>query len=228
MHPTEFNQRLDNIVLSVVNDYCASEEFKRIDALLQDGKICDHSKTGATILRRPHVSHINTILSMCHEAVMVDYNHLKAYVRSHERFSLTPMLNLIWWNLVASVYLDDLTDVEIQALRENGQHAIKQFGYTLEGADEGINNKPPQPIKQKGNNMKASQIMPADFTGSVDVVAGFNVDDLSKDDAVELLGKLQDGIKVLEDSPAADTKYIQDKIVVKKTAIEIVTDILNK
>jgi len=159
--------------------------------------------------------------------------------------------DLLWWSMALEIHGDDInvygklielinigltrlakelnpkktmTAGEVRDAYIQGQNeALAELGEKAQQSSIKIRFK-----DKEESNMKASPILNDNFTGSIDVVAGYNVADLTKDDCVELLGKLQSGVKVLEDSPAADTKYIQDKIVIKKAAIEIVTDILNK
>ena len=65
-------------------------------------------------------------------------------------------------------------------------------------------------------------------TGRVEVIMGYEAKALTPDDCVKLLSVAKKDLKDLEESPAAETKYIQKQIKEKLIVINKLVDILNK
>lgn len=76
--------------------------------------------------------------------------------------------------------------------------------------------------------VSVSPILNTTKTGRIEVIRGYNVEDLTKDDAVILLGVCQEEKKALLDSPAVDTKYIADQIKQLEVPITKLITLLNK
>jgi len=244
----DIERLINEIVLTVANDSAANQGVRELDRELEHKEIKNMSCIqDVAIFARPCIGDIRDLIRGAHpptEAACDGASDAGSYRMN--------WYSLVWYSIMLEIFVDEYGNSErkqmelkiaelIDKLSPPQPVPVEELGTKLRTAgdyhDDFVEQFTKDSVMRKHattktqpetNIMKSQQILAADFTGTVNVIMGHDVAELTKDDAVVLLGRAQYSVKQLGDSPAKDTKFIQDKVTVINEAIVKLTAILNK
>ena len=235
----DIERLINDIVLTVANDGAANQEVRALDQNLVAGKIPNLSSVrDVEIFARPSIGQIRDVIRGAHPPTERACEGSAGTATCRRNW-----YSLVWYSIMLEIFVDDYgnperkqMELKIEELIDNlsSPHTVPveelddRHQYSATEVNDLKRKHATTKTQPETNIMKSVQILPADFTGTVNVIMGHNVAELTKDDAVVLLGRAQADVKQLGESPAKDTKFIQDKVTVINEAIVKLTEILNK